>query len=175
MELALWHDITSLLQQPQWWLNFALTAVAVACVLAALAGCSAVADRFRKGAGGLSSRSNRTFFLTISALFVLLIGLFFPLLLSLAAPDPTDEIEDLVATYLHDELGMVPMSPVEYRTPLLLSGGVEKGVYASVVQEDGTLADVVVTWHPVTARPHDEAWEVPENFNPISVKVTPAH
>lgn len=90
-------------------------------------------------------------------------------------------IEGHVADYLYTELGLVPLSPVDY---LMLPMGPDigldlfrderPGVATTVVQDDGSTADVQVTWVDVESTPYRDSWQLPESFDPITVEITPA-
>lgn len=172
MEIELWKNIASA-ALPQWWIVALIGTVLVALIAGAFLSSAVVAARLGKGSAALRIAADFPFFVILAVGVTLIVGVVSIGGSLIAAKNvQRGEIEELVATYLHDELGMTPMSPVEYRTRFSSEVG-QDAVHATVFQEDGTLAEVILMWHDVNSRPHNEAWGLPENANPISVRVVP--
>lgn len=148
-----------------------ITVAIIAAALAAIIGLLALAAWLRSGIKKPSPAAAIT--LGYTALTVLGVGAVTTLIVVLVNQHThTQAIEDIVADYLHDELDLVPLAPVEYHGSWMTRSG-RASVSTTAIQEDGELAEVRLHWLDVNTRPHDASWEIPKNFNPIEVIVTP--
>lgn len=167
--MELWTDLASI-ATPRWWI---ISALGVGAALVWLVVARTRAARNAKSTGWDADLEGETLFSDV-VILALLGAVAIMLVHGYANAARYGQIADRVAVYLHEEYDLVPLSPVEYvdydsRTP-------HEGpfVRATAVQEDGDIVKVEVVWIDLGSQPHDKAWELPRDFDPIDVTITPS-